>query len=75
MLPEVGGRQAHEHPDGGGFAGAVGAQESEEAPARDLQVQAVHGGLGPVHLTEIADRNRRSREHAESVPWYKRPEV
>ena len=50
----VGGNEAGEHADGGRFAGAIGAEEAEERAARDLQVDAVHGGLRAVKLLQIA---------------------
>ena len=39
-----GGEQAGEHLDGGGFAGAVGAEEAEELAGRDGEVDVLNGG-------------------------------
>ena len=56
-----GRRQAHQHADGGGLAGAVGSQETEEAAARDRQGEAIDGGLLAVDLAQLADRDSRRR--------------
>ena len=45
--------QAHQHFDGGGFAGAVGPQESEKAAARNRERQPIHGGLVAVDFAQI----------------------
>ena len=46
----VGPGQAGQHFDGGGLSGAVDPQQGEQLPLPDRQVQAVHGGDGPVAL-------------------------
>ena len=48
----VGPGQARQHFDGGGLACAVDAQQGEQLPLTDRQVQAVHGGDGPVAFGE-----------------------
>ncbi len=54
-----GRRQAHQHFDGGGFAGAVRSQESEEATLGNGEREAVDGGLVAVYFSQIADFDRR----------------
>ena len=39
-----GGEEAGEHLDGGGFTGAVGAEEAEELTGRDGEVDVLNGG-------------------------------
>jgi hypothetical protein len=39
-----GGEEAGEHLDGGGFAGAVGAEEAEELAGRDGEIDVLNGG-------------------------------
>jgi hypothetical protein len=42
----AGREQSQQHADGGGFAGAIAAQEREHTASRHRQVQFVHGGFG-----------------------------
>ena len=63
MLPEVGGRQAHQHADGGGLAGAIGPEKTEKTAARNFQVETVHSRLVSIDLTEVVDRNRGAGAH------------
>jgi hypothetical protein len=63
--------QAEKHTDGGGLAGAVGAQEAVHLAAGDRQVDAVHGDLAaePLGQPTAGDRGherghgRRHRRH------------
>ena len=51
-----GGRsEAHQHFNGGGFAGAVGSEEAEKAALGDGQAEAIDGGFVAVDLAEILD--------------------
>ena len=51
-----GGReQAGEHFDGGGFAGAVGAEEAEELARGDGEGDVIDGGEGAEAAGEVAD--------------------
>src|SRR5262249_31185513 len=49
-----GRRETHEHFDGGGFAGSVGAEESEETAAGDGEREPVDGGFVAVHFAQVA---------------------
>jgi len=61
-----GGRdEAGEHADGGGFARAVGTQESEEATAGDDEVEAVDRGFASVVFAEVVDGNGGGIEHVQ----------
>ena len=42
-----------EHFYGGGFAGAVGAEEAEDLAARNTEIDRVNGGDGPVTAREV----------------------
>jgi len=46
----VGRRERGEHPYGGRLARAVGAQQTADRAARDVEVHAAQRGLGPVAL-------------------------
>ncbi len=47
--------EAGEHPDGGGLAGAIGAEEPEEGAARDREGEPIDSGPAVVDLAQIAD--------------------
>jgi hypothetical protein len=49
-LAGVGGAQAHETLYGGGFAGAVGAEQAEDLSGGDLEVYRAHGRFAGVGL-------------------------
>jgi hypothetical protein len=53
--PRSGRSQPHQHLDGGGFARAIGTQESEEAALGNGERQPVDSRFGAVDLSEIAD--------------------
>ena len=46
--------EAHQDPEQGGLAGAVGADDGVDAPARDAQVEVVQGQLAAVALAQRA---------------------
>ncbi len=52
-VPAVGGEKGGEHFYGGGFAGAVGAEEAEDLAARNTEIDRVNGGDGPVTAREV----------------------
>ena len=47
----VGAQQPEQHPDRGGLAGAVGAEEAVHLARRGLQVEPVEGRKSPNRLT------------------------
>ena len=51
--------QSGEHADGGRLAGAVGPEEAKERSARDLEIDAVDGGIEAIRFSKIADQNWR----------------
>ena len=56
--PAVGRKDAGEQLDGGGFAGAVGANKAEHLALLDLHIQAIHGlhlasGIGLGHVFKL----------------------
>ena len=51
-------RQAEQHVDGRGLAGAVGAEEGDDLALLDLQVDAAHGLHGAEVLGEPGDADR-----------------
>src|SRR5437899_1849685 len=53
----IGGNQASEHPDGGGLARAVGAEEAEEGATRDFEIHAIDGGFQTIKLPEVMDQD------------------
>ena len=55
----VGADEAGEHADGGGFAGAVGAEEAEEGASWDGEGEAVDGGFAVIFLAKIPDLDGR----------------
>src|SRR5258708_10838635 len=52
-------RQAHEHPNRGRLARAIGPQKAVKAAARYGERQAVDGGRGPEDLAQVTNRNGR----------------
>ena len=58
-----------EHPHGGRFAGAVGAQQAEADAGRNDQVKAGHGFHGTEALANVVELDRCSRVgHAGAAP-------
>jgi hypothetical protein len=57
----VGMDDRHDHPDGGALAGAVGAEQSAQRAARDVEVESAHGDLRPEALGDAADPDRAGR--------------
>ena len=53
----VGAGHGGEHADGGGLAGAVGAEHAEDAARRDLEVDAGDGHVLAVALAELPPRS------------------
>src|SRR5207244_2765289 len=76
VVPEDAGRaarrlqQAEEHADGGGLAGAVSANEREDAAARHTQRESVHGTLA----AEVARQPARLDDGL-AVVWARRDHV
>jgi hypothetical protein len=65
--PAVGGEQRGEDPDGGGLAGPVAAEQSEDGSRRDAEVDALqHRGL-TVGLRQTDDLDGVCRCHGTSV--------
>ena len=65
-----GAQQRGEHADGGGLAGAVRAEEAEDLPALDGEVDAVDGADGGKvpHEPLGPDRRLRRSRHPSSLP-------
>src|SRR5438876_3672792 len=63
----IGGNQAGEHPDGGGLARAVGAEEAEEGATRDFEIHAIDGGFQTIKLPEVVDQD--SGGHCIQCNW------
>ena len=61
----VGGAEAGDQGHGGGLAGAVGAEESEEFAAGEVEGDAVEGGEGPVAFGDGAEGKHRGKVRAE----------
>ena len=57
MVDGAGGgfENAEDHVDGGGLAGAVGAEESEDLAGADLEGEVVDGVDGAVLLAQMRD--------------------
>ena len=72
IAPASGGGQALDHLQGGGLAGAVGAQQAEHLAPRHVQVQAVHRhhlGVRPCGCRAPAGPGRRpSCSHRPGAP-------
>ena len=47
------GREAHDHRQGGGLAGAIAAKQADDASRLDAKAQRVHGGCAIVGLAQI----------------------
>src|SRR5207253_9972021 len=54
-------QQSDEHLDGGGLAGAVGAEEAEQLPGAHLQVQVFHRREAAVALGQEAGGQHRAK--------------
>ena len=48
-------QQTAQHPDGGGFARAVGAEEAEDLAALDVQVDMIHGDEAAEAFHQVVD--------------------
>ena len=57
-VPVVGGAQSLDHLDGGGFAGAVGAEHAEDLARLDGEADAVHGLGLAVALAKVLGDDR-----------------
>jgi hypothetical protein len=71
-LAGVGGDQPEDHVQGGGLAGAVGAEQADDLAGADREADAVHGGDRPEPLADVTDvedrhavdsRPRQGRTH------------
>ena len=78
-LPAAGPALADEDADGGGFAGAVGAEQPEQFAAADVEVEPVHGRERAVEHAQPRDADhhvsmackehspQRHKEHKEDT--------
>ena len=64
-----------EHLDGGGLAGAVGAEKAENLPLRNRERDVVHGAKVRKVLHQVADFDHRVHCARISFPGDMRPEV
>ena len=56
-----GAQQRGQHLDGGGFAGAVGSEKSEDLTLRDIETDVIDGGEIAEDLDQIGDGNHPRR--------------
>ena len=56
--PGVGAEDVHDHPQGGGLAGAVGAEEAEDAAPGDVEGQVGFTAMWPAKALVTPDRRR-----------------
>ena len=54
-LAGAGGDQPEDHVQGGGLAGAVGAEQADDLARTDPEADAVHGGDRPEALADVVD--------------------
>ena len=52
-------KQAAQHAEGGGLAGAVGPEQAEDLAAAHLEVDVVDGGEGAEFLDQLLDLDHR----------------
>src|SRR5205823_5128363 len=67
--PRAGTGQRAQNLDGGGLAGAVGAEETERLPGGHLEVDAADGLDLAVVLGQAGDRDRHRRPLPTCVTW------
>ena len=67
MLPRSGRQQAGEHFDGGGFSGAVGAQESEELAGSDAEIYVLTATKAAEAAREMFGGNRRAGDRGRKL--------
>ena len=73
-----GGGEAHQHFNGGGFAGSIGTEEAEEATAGDGQSEAVDCRFGSINFSEVANGDggrgdkRRRLNHTHQFKTFRR---